>query len=402
MPKYLIVTFLVLYSVSAISQDSTNPVSFKWDNGFKLESQDEQFSFKFGGRIMVDHAYFFQSDELTEKFGPLITKSGTEIRRARIFLEGKIYENTHFKLQVDFANDRAVLKDVYIGLSEIPGVGNLRIGHVKEPFRLATLTSSKYITFMEPSSTSFFAQERNNGIVLFNDFFNNRLSAQAGAFRNANNDSNDITANDGYVATGRITSLLVHNAEKRQLLHTGIGYSFRKPDSKEYKISIKPVSHLAPKYIETGAIDEIENIRLLNFETAYIQGPFSFQGEYLTAAVKTLTETLNFSSYYGEVSYFLTGESKHYKSSYDGFDRAKPRKNFGGKEKGAGAWEIALRYSDSDLSNKNVMGGKQSDVTLGLNWYLNPSTRLMINHAWLNIEDKGNANILQGRLQIDF
>jgi phosphate-selective porin OprO/OprP len=405
--KHLLFSALMFSFITAFSQEApTNPFSFKWDNGFKLESQDKQFSLKFGGRIMVDHTYFFQNDELDSNFGPLLSKSGTEFRRARLFMSGTVYSNVEFKLQFDFASGEVAFKDMYIGLTDVPGVGNIRVGHVKEPFRLDALTSSKYITFMERSFFIDFSQERNNGILVFNDFFGERLSAQAGAFRMASNNGNDILADDGYVLTGRITGLAIQNSEKRQLLHLGLGYSYRKPESKTYSIASRPESHLELKYINTETIENVNNINLANFEAAFVSGPLSLQGEYLTATVNNNAEATfkkyNFDSYYGQVSYYITGESKNYKGSYEGFDRVKPKKNFGGKDKGAGAWEVALRYSNSDLENNDVLGGRQSDITLGLNWHLNPVTRIMINHVWANIENKGNASVLQGRLQIDF
>ncbi|MCB0464854.1 MAG: hypothetical protein KDC78_04130 [Aequorivita sp.] len=399
------VLFFVITTVFS-QNEKPNPFSFKWDNGFKLESQDKQFSLKFGGRIMVDHAYFFQNDELNNTYGPLLSKSGTEFRRARLFMSGTVYSNVQFKLQFDFAGGNVAFKDMYIGLEEIPAVGNIRIGHIKEPFRLDALTSSKYITFMERAFNIDFSQERNNGILVFNDFLGKRLSAQAGAFRMADNTGNDILADDGYALTGRITGLAIQNPEKRQLLHLGLGYSYRKPESKTYSVSSRPEAHLELKYINTETIENVDNINLANFEAVFVSGPFSIQGEYLSATLKNTAnatfEKYNFKSYYGQLSYYITGESKKYKGSYEGFDRVKPKKNFGGKDKGAGAWEVALRYSNSDLTNKDVLGGQQSDITLGLNWYLNPVTRIMINHVWANIEDKGNASVLQGRLQIDF
>lgn len=401
--KCLLFSVLLLFCSTVFSQeDPKNPFSLKWDNGFKLTSQDNQFALKFGGRIMVDHAYFFQDDALTENFGPLISKSGTEIRRARLFFGGDIYENTHFKFEADFSGNKVELKTVYIGFSNLPAIGNIRIGHIKEPFRLSALNSSKYTTFMEVAQNAAFVQTRNNGILLYNDFLEDRLSAQLSTFRNANNNSDDVFADDGYVVTGRLTGLALRDTDKKQLLHLGVGYSYRKPESKEYKVSARPGSHLAPKYISTGTLKSVDDINLINFETAYINGAFAFQGEYLNASVNTSANTFNFSNYYGEMSYFITGESKNYKSSYSGFGRVKPKSNFGGKNNGAGAWEIALRYSNTDLTDKNILGGKQSDIALGLNWYLNSVTRLMINHVWVNIEDHGNANIIQGRLQIDF
>lgn len=401
--KYLLFIFLLFFFGIVFSQEEpSSSFSFKWDDGFKLTTPNNKFGLEFGGRLMIDHANISQDDKLTANFGPLDSRTGTEIRRARLFVAGDAFKNIHFKFQVDFAGDEIGFKDVYLGFSELPWIGNFRVGHFKDPIRLSALNSSKYITFMEIAQNSAFAPLRNNGIIIFNEFLEKRLSAQLAAFRNADNYTEFVFKDDGYVVTGRVAGIALKDSINNQLLHLGMAYSYRKPESKEYRVSAKPGSNLAPRYISTGILTDVEDIKLINFETAYIYGSFSFQGEYLNSTVSTNTSTLNFSNYYGELSYFITGESKNYKGSYGGFGRLNPKKNFNKKDKGAGAWEVALRFSNTDLTNKNVLGGKQNDITVGLNWYLNPFTRLMVNHVWVNIEDEGSARILQGRLQIDF
>ncbi len=405
--KYLLIAIIVLSSFTMFSQEKEkkeNPFSFKWDNGFKLESQDKNFKLKFGGRIMVDHAYFFQDDDLDTNFGPLETKSGTEFRRARFFMSGTLYKNVEFKLQIDHVSGVTQLKDAYVGLKNIPVVGTIRIGNVKEPFRLDALTSSKYITFMERVLATDFSQERNSGILVFNDFMEKRLSAQAGAFRNAIATGNDKKANDGYVLTGRITGLVINKPEKKQLLHIGVGHSFRKKDNKEFSITSRPEAHMGAKYINTGTMENIKHVNLTNFEAAFVHKSFSFQGEYILGKYKKMDfdpiDSYNFASIYGQVSYFITGESKKFKSSYSGFGRVKPHKNFG--KEGAGAWEVAVRVSNSDLNSEDIFGGEQLDITFGVNWHLNPATRIMINYVRADIKEMGKVSVIQGRMQIDF
>ncbi|PCJ92820.1 MAG: porin [Flavobacteriaceae bacterium] len=407
MKSNVILTFLNLFiGVLLFAQETNeNSFSFKWDNGFKIESADKQFLFKFGGRIMLDHAYFNQNTELDANLGPLQTTNSTEIRRGRFFVSGAIYNNVEFKLQADFAGAEVSLKDVYIGIKNIPIIGTLRMGHVKEPFRLETMTSSKYIIFLERSFSESFLPVRNNGVILFNQFFDKKLGVQAGYFRNSDGTANSIDANNGYALTARVTSLLLNNEEKKQLWHVGLGLSSRKIDDNTYKISSRPESHLGLKYINTGTIDNIDKINFTNFETAFVLGSLALQAEYLTANVNmdAATNDYKFSSYYGQASYFLTGENRKYKSSYSGFGRIKPNNNFGGKnEEGSGAWELALRYSHSNLNSEDILGGEQSDVTLGLNWYLNSATRIMLNHVWADVIDTGKASIFQMRFQIDF
>jgi len=401
--KITSIGILFFFSFSLfVSAQEENLFNVKWDNGFKIESADKNFKLKFGGRIMWDNAFFFQDDDLEEAFGEL--NNGSEFRRARLFHSGTVYKNMNYKIQLDFAGGKVVFKDVYMGLKGIPTIGNFRVGHFKEPFRLNALTSSKYITFMERGLPINMQPERNTGMMFYNDFNDKRVSWQAGLFRRSDKAGNDKEANDGYALTTRLTGLPILNKEENKLLHLGIGYSYRKPESKEYKVSARPEAHLGNKYVTTGSIENVSSINLMNIESAFVLDSFSLQGEYLMSNVKTNDSSLDdysFNSYYAQASYFLTGESRKYKNSLSGFGRVKPKNNFG-SENGYGALEVALRYSSIDLNNEDVVGGELSDVTLGMNWYLNPVSRVMLNYVLADVSEVGNANIFQVRFQIDF
>lgn len=409
--NYLLLV-LGLFSLPLLAQENTekNPFSIKWDNGFKVDSEDKNFRLKFGGRIMWDHAYFSQDDDLDAAFGELESADGTEFRRVRLFVSGLLYKNFEFKLNVDFAGGVTQLKDAYIGIRNLPAVGTIRVGHVKEPLRFDALTSSKYIVFLERGIPADIANERNNGILLMNDFLNDRLSVQAGVFRNADAFGNDKSAGKDLAVTYRVTTLAVDNEDREELLHLGLSHSYRKPDREEYSISIRPKSHLAKKYISTGNIENVETVNILNGEAVYSRGPFTIQAEYLNSYVRQVNEdfshTYTFTNYYAQVSYFLTGEHRPYSGSYETFGRVKPKRNFMDGGKGAGAWEAALRYGYTDLSDKDVYGGDQGDISVGLNWYLNPVSRIMFNYVWTDIDKPGVGggilNIFEVRFQVDF
>jgi len=395
-----IVLFCCSTFVRAQAQD--NSYSLSWKNGFKLERQDAQFSFKLGGRIMVDHGFFSQDDDLDALYGPLLASSGTEFRRGRMYISGNLYSNIEFKLQAEFVGGTISLKDAYLGIRDIPLLGTLRVGHLKEPLRLSGLTSSNNNTFMERSFMMAFSQTRNNGALIFNDFVNKRISYQLGYFRNGDANGNNFAVNDGYVVTGRVSGLPIHEQESKQLLHLGFGYSYRKPSTSDYRIAARPEAHLSTrKYVNTGLIEAVDQVQLTTVEAAYVRGSLTVQGEYMLADINARMNYA-FHTYYGQVSYFLTGEHRPYKSSYGGFNRLKPKRNFSGKGTGPGAFEVALRYSYANLNDQDLIGGEQDDVTLGLNWYLNPATRIMFNHIWTDVKQAGKATVFQLRFQIDF
>ncbi|RMD99157.1 MAG: hypothetical protein D6816_15310 [Bacteroidetes bacterium] len=391
--KYLLIAALVLPTV-LFSQNEFKP---SWSHAYKLESADKNFKLKFGGRIHYDMAWMNQDDALANEFGDFT--NGTELRRVRFYNSGTVYSNISYKLQLEFAGGEIGFKDVYIDFHKLPVLGNLRVGQMKEPYRLEVLVSSNDMTFIERTPYTSFAPERNAGILVHNQVLNGALGYQAGVFRNADGTGNDKNAGDAYNFTARVSTEFLKNEERNSMVHLAVGFSNRNNNANEYKVSGRPAVHLAPKYLSTGTLTNVDNVELVNLEGAYYAGPLSIQAEYLMAKVNGGTE-LNFSSYYGQVSYFLTGESRPWKGSYEGFGGIKPKKNFG--ENGGGAWEIGLRFSSTDLNDRIILGGKMTEWTAGVNWYLNPASRIQLNYVLADVDGLGKASAVVTRFHIAF
>ena len=96
----------------------------------------------------------------------------------------------------------------------------------------------------------------------------------------------------------------------------------------------------------------------------------------------------------------------------------KPHKNFR-ENGGIGALELALRFSGINLNDGEetvtegsysgsslIEGGQLNNVTLGLNWYINPNSRIMFNYVYSDLTNRdglsGKAGFLRTRFQIDF
>jgi phosphate-selective porin OprO and OprP len=368
MRKIIFISIVIITSISSLNAQTTDK------------------EIKFGGRIMYDMATWGSDD---------FENAGSEFRRVRLFSSGTIYENVKYKLQLDFANGDIAFKDVFIEINKLPIQGDIRIGYFKEPFRLESLTSSKYITFMERGLPIAMSVERNSG-VMYHNTFGERLSLQTGVFLNADDFGNDKTVNSAMNATSRLTYLAINSEEK--LLHLGIAGSIRNSSSSGgYNVSTRAENHLGTKLLAYENYDN--DAILLAYETSYVNKSFSIQGEYVQSEIGN-NDFL--SSYYGQVSYFITGESRTYKNSLSGFGRVKPINNYG--ENSWGAFEIAARVSQMDFSS--VENGTLDDITLGLNWYLNPNTRVMMNYVMGEMTNyQGEItkeNAIMMRVQIDF
>jgi len=67
-----------------------------------------------------------------------------------------------------------------------------------------------------------------------------------------------------------------------------------------------------------------------------------------------------------------------------------------------GAWEVGLRFANFNLRESTQPIKRISDITAGVNWYINSSSRLMFNYIFGIIQNQYYATDLQCRLQFTF
>jgi phosphate-selective porin OprO/OprP len=163
-------------------------------------------------------------------------------------------------------------------------------------------------------------------------------------------------------------------------------------------------------------VDGCQSVQTAVPEIAFLYGPFSVQAEYMAAmyARDPGRSDPTFDGGYINTSYFLTGENRGYNRKEGRFDRVKPYENFfrvrdedGQVATGKGAWELAYRYSWIDLNEDGIAGGRASDHTFGLNWYLTPYSRMMLNYVHSDVSPNNDRpdtyiDVLMMRAQYDF
>lgn len=397
-------------------------------------------SHKLRGRVHAD-AVTFDQDAVSRALVNTIDGAGNGdlqdfagFRRARIGVDGQMFEVSNYRIEMDFAGSgRPTFTDVYWGIQELPYVNNVRAGHFKEPFSLEQLTSSLYVTFMERSLADALVPARNWGVSTF-DYFEGEWGTWAtGVFRTGSDDFGDDIGDAGeWSWTSRLTAVPYYDepSEGRYLLHLGGAYSYRDPDSpnpilgngtvnfgSRPEIAAREDGQLGntPNFVATGNI-LANDFQLYGAEAAWVYGPFSLQSEWISAFVDPTVpiageDELYFNGAYIQASYFLTGESRTYNRTIGAFDRQKVYEPFfcvctpEGICKGSGAWEVAVRWSYLDLDDAAITGGYLDDVTVGMNWYLNPYMRVMFNyiHADLNrVAGEADTDIYAMRFDVHF
>ena len=351
----------------------------------KLQFEGEDWSWRIGGRLMHDIT-------LADGDGEAGINSGHEIRRARIYLSGTAWKHWDYKLQFDLedADDSSqVVEDAYVRYTGWD-FGRITIGQRKAPFSLNELTSSKYMTFIERATPSnLFASEamgignRAPGLT-FETNGNDLWTIAAGYYLHRQNDGNHPRAiDDGHGFTGRLTLSPIH--EKSKAVHIGVAGGFRNASNDIGRLRVRPAVNSGDRIIDTDVSLGAEDAYAIGAEGAVVWGPASIQGEYYWASLDDIGSTssdYDMDGFYIYGSYFLTGESRNYKWKSGVFSSVKPNNPlFKG---GLGAWEVAVRYSSTNIdSNSTVgIGGDEGDIlTAGINWYVNNNLMFKANYV---------------------
>lgn len=413
-----------------------------WRNGLWFESADKNFRYSVGGTIQFDVGGYIVSPQVRDSIGVmngfldpgLALQDGMDFRRARLRLAGTAYEVIDFFAQYDFANsldlrrrtigvtpgriptiydlnpgEPVQFNEVYVGVTQVPLLGAVRIGHHREGLNFITSTADRNQVWMErgPMFDAFngdfnFA----SGVTVDRTYFGERAYSWLGFFQN--NSRGFSTLGDGtYAYDVRLTGLPVWDEESELWVHLGVDYSYRVLTLNQIRYRARPMIRIGnnwqvPNIVDTGLLFSEDPQQIVNFEFASAWGPWTFAaeacGSWVTNAYAgglprsdgTLPPgvfargTYFAEGYYVELLRFLTPDHRGYRKERPGYDRVVPHENFSinkgaGPHFGSGAWEVGVRYDYLNLTDAGVNGGTTQAVTAAINWYLNPNTRFQLN-----------------------
>jgi len=368
-------------------------------SGFQIESPEDGFSLRFGGKMDFDWTSFAAGGDVVDRSGTF--HDGAELRRARLAFSGEAYDWLEFKASFDFTATKSGLRDMWLAVDDIPVLGKLRIGHFKEPFGLERSTSSSSQLFLERSSAAALTPSRNAGFAFSDTLWDKQATWAAGVFRetDSSGEAQDSVFGSEIGYTGRFTFLPWYEKSGQRLLHLGLSLSSRQPDDGEMRIAEGMQLHQSPTLVDTGLF-AVDSITIVGLEAAAVMGPFSLQGEWLqTKAQLGGGGEVTFPGFYLQAGYFLTGESRAYSRTKGRFSWPEVGSAFHPKADGMGAWELATRLSKLDLDNGPIAGGVLRSASAGLNWYLNEDVKVQFDYEYAELESFGNVHGVAVRVE---
>lgn len=388
------------------------PVRTKWANfvaGIRGISRyslfDDRLKFRIGGRAQVDGTIGTGNDKFEEFHEPI--NYDVSLRRFEIYAVGRL-NKFNFNFAFEFGPDWGV-SDAWVegseGGLEVWGkyLGKLRVGWLGEPFSLERQTGAYNLGLMERSlPVQTIAPGSNIGAMVHDSGPKGRFTWAFGIFSVGQHNDNNASASL-LSLTGRATYRPVYRKEGRHLLHFGLSLSSRSPSGGDTRYRSRPEARFVDYLVDTGPIDA-SHITLVGLEFAAVRGPLWITAEYVHSKVSAqLVDNPTFKGSYVKVGWFLTGESKQYRANSGIFARERPLAKYKGgnpfKKKNGGAWEVVGRLSRVDLTDGLIEGGELTDISGGLSWYLNATTRVELNYVYASPKNQGAAHIALFRVQ---
>ncbi|HWH22314.1 MAG TPA: porin [Allosphingosinicella sp.] len=373
-----------------------------WKGAPQFTDKKSGWSFKPRGRLQFDVGNV-ESPEGVQDRG---LGFASEVRRARLGVEGTIPGGFGYKFEADFADNDIEVADALLSYDAAKGLG-LVVGQHNNFQSLEEVTSSRFLSFMERAAfTDAFGFERRLGLSA--TFSQGDVLASFGAFTDNVGDLAD-DENNARSFDGRLV-YLPRLGETQ--LHFGGSAHFR--DNNDIagaaRYRQRPFVHTTDtRFLATPSL-RVEKETSYGLEFAAIRGPFHATGEahWLRPSLLSGGDTPSFFGGYAEVGYYLTGETRGYKAGQ--FDRTKVRKPVG--EGGLGAVQVNLRYDHLDLSSGAIRGGIQNGYAASLVWIPQDYVRFLLNYARLGYDDAAIAasggdrnyaiDVWGARAQVDF
>ena len=360
-------------------------------------------------------------------------KNGVLFRRARIGADGTVFKDFDYRILLDFGGSGVEnAGQLYEGWVQYTGLKPLkiRLGAFSPSLGLEDQGSTNGMPFLERPGASDTARALAGGDIrtALQVFANGDRWFAAGAVTGRtigviNTGTASATAqtfSDQLALTGRFAFQPFHGYD--WLIQTGVhgsyvihpantagpgvtgttalsSYGVRLSDTAELRVD-------GTKFIDTGTINA-RHADTIGLELAAQRRNLFLQAEYESFNVERSDAGVSNPRFYGwyvEGSWILTGEARKYNAGTAAFDAPPvehPFKLHGG---GWGAWEVGLRYSEMNLNyhagaagtalaattvggsiTDGIRGGDQRIWTVGVNWYLNPIVRLMLDYEHVTI-----------------
>ena len=440
-------------------EQAYNSAVWTFDNGRpSLATGDGRFTFNVRMRFQTDFVSYGQDPASSRPpgfNGVNDLSTGAVMRRAYLGFDGKVYNDFAYDVRINVGGSNGgvsggsppagegdpLLNRFYVSYIGIPN-WHFSVGVLEPVFAGELTTSSSALIFLERpeidniASDSYGAGDPRRGIEIgwsqTDTFWAGDNLAITGSFTGARSGTpagHGPGGDEQSQILGRVSDRLWSDG----LSNFQVGFNYSKVlysgnsaggGVQALNLQDRPQARVdGTRLISTGNIPaKTADMWSVDFETNlqnfYLAGEYSRfnvdrQCGSLTGGVcaggtsQTVADHPSFYGWYLEGTWILTGETKPYtaqaiNNEVGAFGNPIPSAPFSLNGDSWGAWEVAARYSDTNLNYNptqiasptqlaGILGGDERIITLGLNWYMNRNVKLQINDMIVKLKRGSSA-----------
>jgi phosphate-selective porin OprO/OprP len=337
--------------------------------------------------------------------------NGAYFRRARMGFEGSFTRDFDYRLMLELGGSGTEgptrINDAWIAYTGFAPF-RIQLGAFSPPANMEDSTSVDDLLFAERATPAELSRTLGGADGRLGLGFRGAGERWMGSLTFTSRTVSDAEVFDSaFAAVGRAGFLVASSGDYN--VHIGLNgtYVFQpadqgNPAANRYPIRFRDRPEIrvdGTRLIDSGSIDASSahsaGVELgMNWKNFFLQGENYWYG--IERRDPTTLPDPKFGGYYVEGSWVLTGESHRYNMANGSFQNPRPRVPFNFAEGGYGAWELALRYSHTDLdfheglagaaaAPDSVRGGVQDIKAIGVNWYPNSNFRLMLEYLMVSV-----------------
>lgn len=347
--------------------------------GFSLTSADTNFAISLHGYLQLDSRTFVQN-------GLAPGSDAFILRRVRPIVSGTVFRSFDFLFMPEFGGSSPSIYDAYVNYRPWPEL-QLQAGKFKSPIGLERLQSAKYLSFNERALVTDLVPNRDLGVELHGNLFDDRASYAAGIFNGvadeANSINSDVDNNKEFAGRVFFQPLKKSCLTALQGLGFGVGGSYGDTSTAAGLTSGYTTDGQQKFFTYTSTVANGAHWRI-SPQGCYYWGPLGLIGEYaisdqqVRSTVTGATADLRNTAWEISGGWVLTGED----ASFNGITPRHPFILHGG---GWGALQLVARYAQLDVdaaafpvfANPATSASVARSWSVGLNWWLNKNTLIL-------------------------
>lgn len=347
-------------------------------------SEKNPLQWRLIGRVFFDGGVFMND---TLGWG-----NAFQVHDVRLGTVVKIFDNWEAKIELGYADKKVSMKDIFVSYKLDKHL--FRLGYAYEPWGSARVGTASFRFMQNATADNALGQGRELGINY--SYNHNWMNVMAGVFSGGDIQTSG-QMDQGYAIAAKFIGRPL--MKEGRVLHLGLAPRFAEgKDVMDFAggVPTNLVSKSENGFVD-ASVDRVINSWKLDAECIFIYDKWYFQGQYLFAHLnRGGVDNFNGKGGYAQAGYLILGERHNYNVSTGMMGNPAPK-----------SLELLLRYDNVNLNDAGVQGGRLSDITVGVNYFINKYIAAKLNYTRMMVGDSspkggGDFDLLQARLQVSF